>query len=80
MARRHWCWQACAGRLRDIAARHGADVRITEAEPFPRNAHCYVMTCPHGATFFMQPTTAQTRAWPDGHWSDGDWAGGGADG
>jgi len=56
--------EACRAVLRDGMAEMGTEVTVSTAAPLTPSPYEYnPMTCPHGVTFYMQPTTEQVLAW-----------------
>jgi len=54
----------CANHLRHSMAKLGCEVTVSTLEPLVRNAYGPEhMTCPHGVTFWYEPTSEQIAQW-----------------
>lgn len=57
----------CAALIRAIFAEHGGDVHVSIVPPIVVGPHpTEAATCPHGATFYIEPTGEQIAAWARG--------------
>jgi hypothetical protein len=65
--------EACRDLLKQQMAAKGIEVTISTAPPIivsPYEEACF--TCPHGTTYWMEPTSGQVAAWArDGGGVDG---------
>jgi len=55
--------QTCADELRRRFAAHGCEVTITTAPPLVITPYIESIQCPHGTTFYVEPTSDQIAAW-----------------
>lgn len=54
----------CEAMLRRLSARIGTDVVISTAPPIVAGPYpTEALTCPHGTTFYLEPTGEQIAAW-----------------
>jgi hypothetical protein len=55
---------ACAQYIRDWFAEQDTDVTVSTARPLVATPYTQPgMTCPHGTTFWMEPTSEQIAQW-----------------
>lgn len=55
---------ACRSILRDVMASKGADVAVSTALPLvPTPYGVTAYDCPHGTTYYLEPTSEQIAAW-----------------
>lgn len=57
------CTDDCAAALRDRLAQLGADATVSHLPPLVANPYVDAMICPHGVTWWMEPTSEQRAAW-----------------
>lgn len=54
----------CRGFLRGLAAKHGTEVVVSTAPPIVAGPYqTGAFTCPHGTTFYIEPTGEQIAEW-----------------
>lgn len=54
----------CPAALRDMAARAGSDVTVSTEPPIAAGPfEAGQFTCPHGVTYWVEPTGEQISAW-----------------
>lgn len=53
----------CAATLRVETAALGVEVTVSTVPPIIKNEWIEEFTCPHGVTFWMEPTTDQRAQW-----------------
>ncbi|MGW9196083.1 hypothetical protein [Micromonospora chersina] len=56
----HW---RCADVVRQEMAKLGAEVTVSTARPLVMNPYVEAIQCPHGTTFYYEPTSDQIAAW-----------------
>lgn len=53
----------CAQHLRQVMAAGGVEVTVRAANPLIPTPWTQGMTCPHGTTFWYEPTSDQRATW-----------------
>lgn len=54
----------CAGTLRQMAAGQGVEVTVSTSAPLVAGPYTTdPFTCPHGVSYWIQPTGEQIAAW-----------------
>ena len=60
------CWDECTGVIKEVMASQGGDVTVSTAPPLvmtPYTVPGSAITCPHGVTYYMEPTSEQIAQW-----------------
>lgn len=59
------CAETCAGTLVDLFAATGTAVDVAGTPPPRRTVFTVAVGCPHGITWYVEPTAEQHRTWKE---------------